>query len=106
GALVSVAHEGHRQPGVVSASRLAWLLNELSAAELWMGQLAIAEAHNGEALLAAEGLDQHRTVAGAYANRAVIEVFSGRTQTAAASVDACFVAAERANRTEDSLLAR
>jgi DNA-binding CsgD family transcriptional regulator len=106
GALVSVAHEGHRQPGVVSASRLAWLLNELSAAELWTGQLAIAEAHNGEALLAAEGLGQHRTVAGAYANRAVIELFSGRTQTAAASVAACLVAAERADRTGDSLLAR
>jgi ATP/maltotriose-dependent transcriptional regulator MalT len=106
GALVSVVHEGYRQPGVVSASRLSWLLNELSAAELWMGQLAIAEAHNGEALLAAEGLGQHRTVAGAYANRAVIEVFSGRTQTAAASVNACLVAAERADRTEDSLLSR
>jgi ATP/maltotriose-dependent transcriptional regulator MalT len=99
-------HAPHQPPVAVSASRLPWLLNELSAAELWSGQFALAEAHTAEALVAAQALGQHRTVAGAYANRALIEMFSGRTQTAMEASQACLRSSQVARRSDDSLLAR
>jgi LuxR family maltose regulon positive regulatory protein len=99
-------HTAHQPPWPVSASRIPWLLNELSAAELWTNQFALAEAHNAEALVAAQALGQHRTVAGAQANRALIEMFSGRTQSAMEASHACRRAAQWSGRSDDSLLAR
>jgi ATP/maltotriose-dependent transcriptional regulator MalT len=82
------------------------LLNALAGAELWTGQLALAETHTGEALVAAEALGQHRVTAGTYANRALIEMIYGRLHDASTAAKASLVAARRAGRTEDSLLAR
>jgi ATP/maltotriose-dependent transcriptional regulator MalT len=101
-----LTHEPHQPPMSVSASRIPWLLNELSAAELWSSQFALAEAHNAEALVAAEALGQHRTVAGAYANRALIEMFSGRTQSAMEASQTCLRKSAWSRRSHDSLLAR
>ena len=101
-----MSHAPHQPPMPVSASRIPWLLNELSAAELWSSQFALAEAHNAEALVAAEALGQHRTVAGAYANRALIEMFYGRTQSAMDASQACLRTSQGSRRSHDSLLAR
>ena len=102
----SVRHTPHQPPWPLPSSRLPWLLNELAAAELWTGQLALAETHTGEALVAAEALGQHRVAAGTYANRALIEMIYGRLHDASMAAKASLVAARRAGRTEDSLLAR
>jgi LuxR family maltose regulon positive regulatory protein len=100
------AHPAHQPPWPVAAARTPWLLNELAAAELWAAQFALAEVHTGEALVAAHALGQHRAVAGAYANRALIEMFFGRTQTALVTAELSLAAAELAGRREDSFLAR
>jgi LuxR family transcriptional regulator, maltose regulon positive regulatory protein len=102
----SAPHTPHQPRWPLSSSRLPWLLNELAAAELWTGQLALAETHTGEALVAAEALGQHRVAAGTYANRALIEMIYGRLHDASTAARASLVAARRAGRTEDSLLAR
>ena len=105
-AAAGVTHESHQSPWPVVASRVPWLLNELAATELWTSQFSLAETHTGEALVAAEALGQHRTAAAAYANRALIEMFYGRTETALATSASSLAAAEHVGRTKDSYLAR
>ena len=105
---VAGAH-GHRHRWPLAPARTAWLLHELAAAEIWVGDLGAAQQHVGETLVTAQALGHHRMVAAALANRAVLEILDARFQTAAGTAAQCLAAAARAGRVgpmQDSAMAR
>jgi LuxR family transcriptional regulator, maltose regulon positive regulatory protein len=105
---VAGAH-GHEHRWPLAPARAAWLLHELAGTEIWVGDLGAAEQHVGETLVTAQALGQHRMVAAALANRAVLEMLDARFQTAAGSATQCLAAAARAGRVgplQDAAMAR
>jgi len=105
---VAGAH-GHQHRWPLAPARTAWLLHELAAAEIWVGDLGAAQQHVGETLVTAQALGHHRMVAAALANRAVLEILDARFQTAAGTAAQCLAAAARAGRVgpmQDSAMAR
>jgi LuxR family maltose regulon positive regulatory protein len=105
---VAAAH-GHQHRWPLAPARAAWLLHELAAAEIWLGDLGAAHQHVGETLVTAQALGHHRMVAAALANRAVLEMLDARFQTAANSATQCLAAAARAGRVgpmQDAAIAR
>ena len=78
------AHE-HRWP--LAPARSAWLLHELAAAEMWAGDLDAAMVHVGDTLVTAQALGHDRMIAGALANRALLEMLDARFQSAGATAE-------------------
>lgn len=91
------AHPSHRPLAPLSLSRLVWLLNELTSAELWMADLESAEAHNEEALEGALVLGYPRFLAEARANQALLNMVVGRPLPAIAAARQCLAFTEGHN---------
>lgn len=91
------AHPSHRPLAPLSLSRLVWLLNELTSAELWVADLESAEAHNEEALEGAAVLGYPRFLAEAKANQALLNMVVGKPLPAIAAAQQCLAFAEGHN---------
>jgi LuxR family maltose regulon positive regulatory protein len=74
-----------RPPAVIGPERLAWLLIELAAAEIWAGDLDAALRDLDEALVSARMAGHHGLVAGVLAHRAVVQLVRGQVRTAGRS---------------------
>ncbi|NIK61547.1 LuxR C-terminal-related transcriptional regulator [Kribbella shirazensis] len=77
-----------RHRAVLGAERLAWLLIELAAAEIWADELDDALAHLDEAVVTARMAGHPRLIAGCLAHRAVVQHLRGQGQSAAQSAQA------------------
>ncbi|TCO26134.1 ATP/maltotriose-dependent transcriptional regulator MalT [Kribbella steppae] len=77
-----------RRGAVLAPERLAWLLIELAAAEIWADELDAALGHLDEALVTARMVGHTRLVAGGLAHRAVVQYVRGQVQSAAQSARA------------------
>ncbi len=77
-----------RRRAVLAPERLAWLLIELAAAEIWADELDAAVSHLDEALVTARMVGHTRLVAGGLAHRAVAQYVRGQVQSAARSAQA------------------
>ena len=88
------SHPTHQPLVPLSLSRLVWLLNELTAAELWVADLDSAEAHNEEALEVATVLGYPRFLAEAWANRAMLDMVVGKPMPAIAAAQQSLALAE------------
>ena len=75
--------ESHHALRGLSLVRSAWLMIELAAAQAWTGDLAAAEIHVRDGLVAARSLRHHRLIAAGLAHRAMLETIGGSFQTAA-----------------------
>jgi DNA-binding CsgD family transcriptional regulator len=89
-------HPSHRPLAPLSLSRLVWLLNELTSAELWVADLESAEAHNEEALEAATVLGYPRFLSEAWANRALLDMVVGKPLPAIPAAERSLAFAEGA----------
>lgn len=65
----------------------AWLILELSAFETWLGHLALAVVHVQDVVMYAEQVDHPALTQGALAQRAMLEMVSGRYQNAIGTAD-------------------
>ncbi|MFF0267610.1 LuxR C-terminal-related transcriptional regulator [Kribbella sp. NPDC004536] len=81
---------------VLGPERLAWLLIELGAAEIWADQQDEALSHLDEALVTARMAGHDQLIAGVLAHRAVVQHVRGQVQNSAQSAQAALdVAGER-----------
>ncbi|HZX04436.1 helix-turn-helix transcriptional regulator [Kribbella sp.] len=76
---------GRRNDAVLGPERLAWLLIELAATEIWAGDLDSASAHLDEALVSARMAVHARLIAGGLVHRAVVQCIRGQMRNAARS---------------------
>jgi ATP/maltotriose-dependent transcriptional regulator MalT len=100
------AHQAHVDGAPLSPSRTVWLLNELTAAEIWTAQLAFAAVHNREALSGASVLGHSRLLAAARINRGLLHLAQGRGQDAAADAQLGLTLLREHSRQEPVLSAR
>jgi ATP/maltotriose-dependent transcriptional regulator MalT len=103
---VAPVHRPHSAPWPLTAARNVWLLNELTAAEIWGTELNFAAAHNKEALAGAKALGHNRLLAGALANRGLLQMSSWRVLDAATSARECLQLCERLTRPDPVVMAR
>ncbi|MEU4196392.1 LuxR C-terminal-related transcriptional regulator [Kribbella sp. NPDC026611] len=73
---------------VLGAERLAWLLIELAAAEIWADELDDAVRHLDEAVVTGRMAGHARLIAGGLAHRAVAQYVRGQVQNAGQSAQA------------------
>jgi DNA-binding CsgD family transcriptional regulator len=78
---------------VLGAERLAWLLIELAAAEIWADELDDAVRHLDEAVVTGRMAGHARLIAGGLAHRAVAQYVRGHVQNAGQSAQAALDAA-------------
>ncbi|WP_350275013.1 LuxR C-terminal-related transcriptional regulator [Kribbella sp. HUAS MG21] len=82
------AADRRRHRAVLGAERLAWLLIELAAAEIWADELDDALGHLDEAVVTARMAGHPRLIAGCLAHRAVVQHLWGQERSAAQSAQA------------------
>jgi hypothetical protein len=99
-------HQLHAPRWRLTAARNIWLLNELTAAEVWASQLSFAAAHNRDALTAATALGHSRLLAAALANRGLVLMCKGRGQDADRAAAEALQLAERLSLPDPVVLAR
>ncbi|TDU83331.1 ATP/maltotriose-dependent transcriptional regulator MalT [Kribbella voronezhensis] len=83
--LLAPAGGGGRTHAVLGPERLALLLIELAAAEIWADDLDAALGHLDEALVTARMAGHSRLIAGGLAHRAVVQYARGQVQNASRS---------------------
>ncbi|WP_309504772.1 MULTISPECIES: LuxR C-terminal-related transcriptional regulator [Nocardioides] len=71
----------------MSPTAAAWLSLELSAFEIWLGQVALAGVHVQDVIMYAEQVDHPVLTRGALAQRAVLEMVTGGYQNAVESAE-------------------
>jgi len=70
-------------------ARLSWLLHELAAAELWLGDLDAATRHAAQAVLTARAVGNHELTARGLGDLALVQLLQGNVRSAEATVAEC-----------------